>query len=351
MRLRTGRTRSIAPLCRSARHAGREGVGNCGAERSGRAGLGHAELDVVDEEHEEEGPGGERVGAPGCVRRKVGEVGPWLAGECQDGRTSRSCDDSVSSRRCHSEKCCMKTGRAPIKAPCFPGRRQVGSWRDGQWQRKNLMIVEIKKAQVNGNLKDGEVAFVVFPEGLCAAGACGKLRRLLYGMRPVPNALGQDHSEKLGEFGMANGVFASTVFHGADRGSRRVVHWGDFMILGWQRDSDVAAAFLVRRYDLEVHGVLGGDDLEGNDIMILSWRLLWCGNAMRKEANERHTENICDEMGIGDHSAKGGGTSRSSARRASRTAAISPRARPPGSGRWLRPQLIPRRTAPISSAG
>lgn len=52
---------------------------------------------------------------------------------------------------------------------------------DGQWQRKELMFVDIKKANLNDRLTGAEVAFIAFLEGWFDPGRCGTFRRWLYG--------------------------------------------------------------------------------------------------------------------------------------------------------------------------
>lgn len=86
------------------------------------------------------------------------------------------------------------------------------------------MFEDNKETHVNGRLKGGEVAYTAFSDGCCGVGKCGRLKRWLCGMRPAGKAGEQDYSEKLGESGMAMGMFAPTVFHGVERCIRCVVH-------------------------------------------------------------------------------------------------------------------------------
>lgn len=47
------------------------------------------------------------------------------------------------------------------------GKAALGVWerREGRWQRRQLMFVDMKKAHLDERLKEGEGAFISFPDG------------------------------------------------------------------------------------------------------------------------------------------------------------------------------------------
>ncbi len=51
-----------------------------------------------------------------------------------------------------------------------------------------LMLIDVKKAHLNGFVEEGEDVYVDLPAEANAPGKCGKLRRWLYGMRPAASA-------------------------------------------------------------------------------------------------------------------------------------------------------------------
>ena len=179
---------------------------------------------------------------------------------------------------------------------------QKPQWRGGRWQKQKLMFVDIKKAHLNGKVGENEAAFISLPEGCCAPGMCGRLRRWLYGMRPAASAWEQDYSEKLAEVGMAKGRSAPTAFYDKDRCLRCVVHGDDFTFLGWEEHLDEAAGFLRKHYKLKVRGIMGGEPRDSQEIRILNRKLSWIGGTMMYEADDKHQEIICNSLGLKDDS-------------------------------------------------
>lgn len=157
-----------------------------------------------------------------------------------------------------------------LGADCWPetsirkGQRTgMSSWRCHCSRRRaccsgGLIFADIRKGHLNGKLKDDEIAFVDFPGVRCEAGTCGKLRRLLYGMRQAANAWGQHYFSRMKEFRMMKGRFAPSVFDGAEREPRCVVHSDGFTFLGWRNGPGEAVEFLSKHHELKARGVLGG---------------------------------------------------------------------------------------------
>ena len=98
-----------------------------------------------------------------------------------------------------------------------------------------MMFVDVKKAHLNGKLKDDEFAYVQLPEE--AGGGVGRLRRWLYGMRPAAQAWEKDFAAKLvQEAGFIKGRASSSVFYHPVTGVRLVVWGDDFTFLGRELD-------------------------------------------------------------------------------------------------------------------
>ena len=51
-------------------------------------------------------------------------------------------------------------------------------------------------------------------------------------------------------------------------------------------------------YELKVRGVLGGEPGDLQEIRILNRKLAWIGDVMTYEADPKHGEIICDELGL-----------------------------------------------------
>lgn len=130
--------------------------------------------------------------------------------------------------------------------------------RDERWQRRQLIFADIKKAQVNGRLKEDDVEFINCPGGWRDQCKCGKLKRWLYGMRPAEGAW--EH-EILVQAGVRDdeGDFARTVFRVVDNDIRCVMHGDDLTILGWQSYLGDAVTPPRQHNELKVvHGVQPG---------------------------------------------------------------------------------------------
>ena len=75
-----------------------------------------------------------------------------------------------------------------------------------------IMLIDVKKAHLNGFVGEDEFAYIELPWGATKEGQCGRLRRWLYGMRQAASAWERDYSEKLVAMGFEKGIAAPTVF-------------------------------------------------------------------------------------------------------------------------------------------
>ena len=82
----------------------------------------------------------------------------------------------------------------PLEAKKLLLRKAVGGrkeLRNGEWCQQKIMLIDVKKAHLYGELEDHESAFVLPPDGECEQGKCWRLRRWLYGMRPSRERWGE----------------------------------------------------------------------------------------------------------------------------------------------------------------
>jgi hypothetical protein len=160
------------------------------------------------------------------------------------------------------------------------------------------MFIDVKKAHLNGVVGPDEYAYIKLPGEDAKSGVCGKLRRWLYGMRPAASAWEADFTEKLTQFGLLKGVSVPTAFYDKIRNLRCVVHGDDFTFLGWEHDLKEVREHMEAHYELKVRGVMGGEPGDCHEITILGRRLVWKGSEMRYEADPKHVEMICTELGL-----------------------------------------------------
>ena len=99
-----------------------------------------------------------------------------------------------------------------------------------------IMLIDVKKAHLNGFVGEDEFAYIELPRGVIKEGQRGRLRRWLYGMRQAASAWERDYSDKLVAMGFEKGIAAATVFCWKSKGVRCVVHGDDFTFTGKRED-------------------------------------------------------------------------------------------------------------------
>ena len=161
------------------------------------------------------------------------------------------------------------------------------------------MLIDVKKAHLNGVLEEGEDVYVELPAEANAAVKCGKLRRWLYGMRPAASAWEKHYSEKPESVGFARGKSAPTAFLSAGTLVRCVVHGDDFTFLGFAEELQKVASVMKEWYELKVRGVLGGELGDDVEIRILNRTMKWKDGVITYEADNKHAKIIFESMGLG----------------------------------------------------
>ena len=179
----------------------------------------------------------------------------------------------------------------PLEAKKLLFRQAVGGrkeLRNGEWCQQKIMLIDVKKAHLYGELEDHESAFML-PDGECEQEKCWRLRRWLYGMRPAASAWDKHYSKTLVDMGFAKGVTAATVFYEKARDIRCVVHGDDFTFL-----EDGMKA----KYELKVRGVLGGAWGDQREVTILNRRLRWEDDEITYEADPEHVRKLVEGIGL-----------------------------------------------------
>ena len=168
--------------------------------------------------------------------------------------------------------------------------------RGGKWMRPKLMFIDVKKAHLNGVVKDEERAYVSMPGD--PPGRCRRLRKWLYGMRPAANAWEEDFSGKLAGMGLKAGKSSSVVFCDVEREVRCVVHGDDFTLLAYEDDLERLRVAMSEAYLMTVRGVLGPDPKDQKEITILNRKLVWSEGGLTYEADANHARKILEDMGL-----------------------------------------------------
>jgi len=165
-----------------------------------------------------------------------------------------------------------------------------------------VMLIDVKKAHLNGFVGEDECAYIELPSGVARKGQCGRLRRWLYGMRQAASAWERDYSDKLTEIGFAKGIAAPTVFYWEERGVRCVVHGDDFTFSGKQADLLWIKSKMEESYELKMRAMLGDEFGDDKEITILNRRISWKEGCLHYEADTKHVDEILKYFNLNDES-------------------------------------------------
>jgi hypothetical protein len=163
--------------------------------------------------------------------------------------------------------------------------------------RVKLMFVDVRKAHLNGKLRDDEFAYIQLPSE--AGGGVGRLKRWLYGMRPAAKAWENDYSEKLmGEAGFLRGKGSPSVYFNPVSGVRLVVWGDDFSFLGREKDLLDILDKMRAWYLIKLRGIVGPDPGDLKEIRILNRLLRWTTEGVEYEADDKHVQTVIKGVGL-----------------------------------------------------
>jgi hypothetical protein len=161
----------------------------------------------------------------------------------------------------------------PLEAKKMLFRQAIRSrrvWRDRKWQSYKIMLIDVKKAHLNGIVPEDVYAYVTLPDG-----TCWRLKRWLYGMRPAASAWEEDFTKNMEKAGYKAGTAAPTVFFNKETDGRCVVHGDDFTFLATEGEVRRMTKLMGEWYEIKVRGVLGGEQGDDEEVTILNRRLAW----------------------------------------------------------------------------
>jgi hypothetical protein len=172
----------------------------------------------------------------------------------------------------------------------------------GERRKKKLLFIDVKKAHMNAVCR--EWAFVDLPEEIHEEGWCAQLKFWLYGMRPAARAWEEEYGNKLEEEGFKRGRSVPTVFHHEGKGMSGAVHGDDFTFLGYEEDLKELEELLKGWFELKVRGILGPDEQDDKEIVILGRTVTWCEGGIKIVADSKHVKAIQKYCGV-DETSKG----------------------------------------------
>ena len=101
------------------------------------------------------------------------------------------------------------------------------------------------------------------------------------------------------EAGFVRGVSCPVVFRHGVRDLVGVVHGGDFVFCGAEADLQWIAELLGSWFEIKIRAILGGDDRDAKEGVVLGRTIRWRPWGWEYEADRRHREVLLDCFGLG----------------------------------------------------
>jgi len=112
----------------------------------------------------------------------------------------------------------------------------------------------------------------------------------------------EEYSGKLEEKGYSRGRSVPTVFYNKEKEMSGAVHGDDFTFLGYEEDLEELVDLLKGWFELKVRGILGPDEKDDKEIVILGRTVRWDRDGVRIIADRKHSEAIKKYCGLDENS-------------------------------------------------
>ena len=140
--------------------------------------------------------------------------------------------------------------------------------------------------------------YVELPDEDSAEGKCGRLLKSMYGTRDAAQNWEEHYSMVHKDIGFEQGRASSCVFRHKQRDIIVVIHGDDFTALGHEKDLDWYREQIQNKMSTKVKGRLGPADKDLKTMRVLNRVVEWQEHNIRYEADQRHAEIICKELGL-----------------------------------------------------
>ena len=174
----------------------------------------------------------------------------------------------------------------------------VGYERGKETEGMKLEFIDIKRAFFHAQAR--RKVYVELPEEDMAPGKCGKLNKSMYGTRDAAQNWEEHYSNAHLEIGFKQGLASTCVFRHEEKNITVVIHGDDFTALGKEKDLDWYRKMIMERMSTKVKGRLGPGPKDQKTMRVLNRIVEWTDRGIRYEADQRHAEIICRELGYND---------------------------------------------------
>ena len=127
----------------------------------------------------------------------------------------------------------------------------------------------------------------------------------MYGCRPAAQAWENFYAGKFEEEGFERGDACGVVFYHSDRDLSCVCHGDDFTIVGEEEELMWIAHKMKTWFDIKVRAILGPDQKDFKEVVILGRVVRWREWGIEFEADPRHRRVLADHFGFTKDSAAG----------------------------------------------
>ena len=190
-------------------------------------------------------------------------------------------------------------GTPPLEAKRLSISRAATRRKDGRYRK--LLFIDVRKAHCNPLCE--EDVYITLPEECkCPPGMCGKLVHWLYGFRPAASAWERLYAGKLEGVGFVRGKSCGVVFYHPERDVSLVVHGDDFTFCGVEEELQWIKGLMAQWFEIKVRGILGGDEGDVRQIVLLGRVITWKREGIEYEADPRHRKAVLDYFGLGEGS-------------------------------------------------
>ena len=129
-----------------------------------------------------------------------------------------------------------------------------------------------------------------------------ELLRWLYGMRGAAKGWEGELTEKLESTGFKRGKSNPVTFYRESDEKSLVVHGDDFTFLGYEGVLEGLKTELATWWEIKVRGMIGDDQEDDKEIVILNRKLWWDGESLNLQPDPKHRIAILEAFGLKEDS-------------------------------------------------
>lgn len=190
-------------------------------------------------------------------------------------------------------------GTPPLEAERMQFSRAVTRTVEGKVRK--MMFIDAKKANLNPRC-DEDVYIELPAEAGVEGGMCGMLVYWLYGCKKAAQAWDEFYATKLEEVGFARGKGSGVVFYHERRDVSYACHGDDFTFAREEKELWWIAAMMEGWFQIKVRAVMGPEDADDKEVVILGRLVRWQDKGVEFEADPRHRKVLMEYFGFGEDS-------------------------------------------------